>query len=233
MGPAIISALGSMMSSQGGQGGQGGGGGGMDPIGSMQTMTGASRTGDMLAGIMGLLDYQNPTSAAMPYLGQIQAKNDQYLGGYNQMGQQAGQNLMGQYGQMMSNPGNFINQIGSSYHQSPGFQFALHQALMGANQGAAAGGMAGSPLGQQTNMGIATQLGNQDYYNYLKQALGQYNQGLQGEQGMFGMGELAGTDMANNVTQGLSDQAAYAYAGANNENQNKSNSWGDIIGSVF
>jgi hypothetical protein len=193
----------------------------------------AAGVGGLGAGLMGMFDpSQNPASAGMPYLNQISGVNQQYLNPYNQMGQQAGQNLQGQYGSLLSNPGGVLNQIGSSYHQSPGFQFALHQALMGANQGAAAGGMAGSPMGQQENMGVATGMANQDYYNYLNHAMGMYGQGLQGEQGMYQGGLQAGMGAANNISQALANQAQMAYAGQANQNQNQGSIFSNIAGGI-
>lgn len=191
------------------------------------------QTGDLASGIMGLLDYKSPSSAGMPYLNQIQGINQQYLNPYNIAGQRAMSNLQGQYGQLTSHPGEMLNQIGQDYHQSPGFQFALQQALQGAGHGAAAGGMAGSPMQQQQNMGIATQMGNQDYYNWLNNAQNMYGMGLQGEQGMMNTGFGAASGMSDNISQALADQAAMAYQGQNASNQNQAASWGDIFSGLF
>jgi hypothetical protein len=189
--------------------------------------------GQIAGGIFGMSDYNNPASAAQPYLNQISGANQQYLNPYNQIGQQAGGSLQGQYNQLLNNPGGMLNKIGQGYHQSPGFNFALSQALHGANQGMASGGMAGSPMAQQQNMGVATGMANQDYYNWLNNATGMYGKGLQGMQGMYGIGENAGNNMANNISQALSQQAAYGYAGQNAANQNQASGWGDIFSGLF
>lgn len=175
---------------------------------------------------------QNPSAAAQPYLNQISGVNQQYLGPYSQMGQQAGNTLQGQYNQIFQNPGQFLNNMGQSYHQSPGFQFALHQALMSANNASAAGGMAGSPMNTQQNMQLATQMGNQDYYNWMNHAMNLYGQGLSGEQGMYGIGAESANNMAGNLSQALSQQAQAAYAGQENANTSQNSMFGNLMGGV-
>lgn len=192
----------------------------------------ASGIGSLGAGLLGMLfPSQNPASAAMPYLNQIGSAN-QYLAPWQQAGTGALSTLQGQYGNLLSNPSGVMNAIGANYHQSPGFQFALQQALQGANHGAAAGGMAGSAANQQQNMGVATQMGNQDYYNYMQNALGLYGQGLQGEQGLANTGMEAGNNMASNLAQMLSAQAQLAYAGQEGQNQNQSSNFGNIMSGI-
>ncbi|HLX54778.1 MAG TPA: hypothetical protein VKR58_12590, partial [Aquella sp.] len=93
------------------------------------------------------------------------------------------------------------------------------QALQGGNQAAAAGGMAGSPQHEQQNMQLATNLGNQDYYNYLNPALGLYGAGLSGEQNLFNTGYGASTDLATTLANLFGTQGSLSYAGGANQNQ--------------
>jgi len=174
---------------------------------------------------MGL--FSNPADSANKYLGNISGDIGQYYNPYIQQGQAAYGGLNDQYNQMMNNPGGFVNNVGSQYQQSPGFKFALQQALQGSNQGAAAGGMAGSPQNQQQNMGIATNMANQDYYNWLNTALGQHQQGLAGEQGFYSGGMNAANNMGQQIAQQRAAQAQLAYAGQANQNQ----LYGGLIGS--
>lgn len=222
-----------------GTAGYGGGYGGGDTSGSQGGATGGnwwqnsamdSGLGGIGAGLMGLLDPgQNPSDAASQYYNQIPGVYQKYLNPYNQMGQQAGQNLQGQYSQLENNPGGMLNQIGSNYHQSPGFQFALNQAMQGGNRGMAAGGLAGSPSNQMQNMGTATQMGNQDYYNYLQQATGLYGQGLQGQQNMYFGGLDAANNMSNGMAQALTQQGSNAYKGAQNQNQQQGGAFSNLL----
>lgn len=175
---------------------------------------------------------KNPADAANKYLNQMPGMLQQYSDPYIQMGNQAGQNLQNQFGQLTNDPGGRLNQIGQSYHQSPGFQFALQQALQGANQGAAAGGMAGSPQSQQQNMGIATGLADQDYNNWLQQATGMYNTGLNGQQNMYNTGANAGIGLGQNIASILGQQGQYAYAGQAAKNAQDAQNWGNIWGGL-
>jgi len=108
---------------------------------------------------------------------------------------------------------NDLSKSGNSFHESPGFKFALQQALQGAGHAAAAGGMAGSPQHEQQNMGLATDLANQDYYNYMQGATGLYGQGLSGMQGLSQQGQQAGQSLADQIAQSLGQKAQYDYEG--------------------
>src|SRR5579872_1036007 len=160
-------------------GSNGSSGGGFNPL---MGILGGGMLGSGLAGMFG--GFNNPASAGMSYLNQIGGANQQYLNPYNEMGQQAFGNLNNTLSGLMSNPGAFANQIGSNFHQSPGFQFALNQAMQGGNRGMAAGGLAGSAANQMQNMQTATGMGNQNYYNYLNNAENLFGKGVQGEMGL-------------------------------------------------
>jgi hypothetical protein len=201
--------------------------------------------GDLFAGfMMGGNNTPNPANSAMPYLNQIPGAMSPYFNPYikagqgalgnlqNQYGQLTGQlpSLQNQYSQMTNNPSGVMNNIGSGFHQSPGFQFQTNQALGAANRAAAAGGMLGSPQEQQNIAGTVNGMANQDYYNYLNHAMGMYGQGLQGQQNLYGMG-LQGEQGINNMGYGASNefgqdlmsqlmsQANLSYAGQADQNQ--------------
>ena len=165
----------------------------------------------------------------MPYLNQIPGKTQQYQQPWFQAGKDAIPVLQDQYKQLLSDPGGKMNQIGQSFQQSPGFKFAMDQALQGGNHAAAAGGMAGSPQHEQQNMQLATNLGNQEYNNWMQNALGMYGQGLQGQQGMSQQGQQAGQSMADMIAQTLAQQANLAFQGQSQQNQNKNDMWGNIF----
>ena len=186
--------------------------------------------GQLGAGLMGMFGNQkSPADAADPYLSQIGQQTGQYYQPYMQGGQNAMNALQGQYPGLLNDPGGKLNQIGSSYQQSPGFKFAMQQALQGAGHASAAGGMAGSPQDSQQQMQMASDIASQDYNNWLQQATGMYNQGLSGEQGMAGMGANAANSQANMVAQQLAAQAQNDYKGQQHQN----NSWGNAFGNVL
>jgi len=195
------------------------------------TMAGLGGIGAGIGGLMGL-GGSNPADAANGYLGQIPGAVSPYQQPYLQAGQGALNNLQGQYGDLLNNPGGKLNQIGGSFQQSPGFQFALQQALQGSNHAAAAGGMAGTPQHEQQNMQLATQVGNQDYYNWLGQATGLYGAGLQGSQGMAQMGQNSANQMSDYIAQMLAQQGQTAYAGGLNQNQATGSAFGNVLGGL-
>lgn len=125
----------------------------------------------------------------------------QDLSYYNNMGQKAGNSLYPQLNNMVNNPSGVMNNIGSTFQQSPGYQWQVNQSLGAANRAAAAGGMAGSMAEQQNIADTTGQLANQDYYNYLNHGLGVYNQGIQGLQNMYGTGVGTAEDQYNTGAQ--------------------------------
>jgi hypothetical protein len=189
---------------------------------------GGAALGSGIAGLFG----GNPSRSSMNYLDQIPGQLHPYYDPYINAGQHALGGLSGQYDQLLGNPGGRLNEIGSSYHQSPGFQFALQQALGAGNRSMAAGGMAGSPQHEQQNMGIATGLADQDYNQYMQNALGLYGQGLSGSQNMANMGLQAGNSMSDQIAQMLAQKAQMKYSGNVNKNQQMGSAFGDILGGL-
>lgn len=176
-----------------------------------------------LSNLFGGGKHSNPADAAMPYLNQIPGQTSQYMQPYFQAGQQAIAPLQQQYGNLLNDPGGRMNQIGGSFQQSPGFKFAMEQALASVNHQNAMGGMAGTPAHEFQQMQTATGLANQDYNNWLQHAMGLYNTGLSGEQGLAGMGQQSGQGMADMIAQTLAQQGNMAFRGQQEKNsQNNS-----------
>jgi hypothetical protein len=172
---------------------------------------------------------KNPADAAMPYLNQIPGQTNQYMQPFFQAGKDALNPLQDQYKNLLGDPGGFMNKIGGSYQQSPGFKVAMEQALTAGNHAAAAGGMSGTPTDQFNQMKMATDLSNQDYNNWMTNALGLYGQGLSGEQGMAQMGQQSGQSMADMIAQTLAQQGNLAFQGQSQKNQNQKDMWGNIF----
>jgi hypothetical protein len=175
---------------------------------------------------MGMFGNNNPAHDAMGYFNQIPGQVKPYYDPYIQAGQRQLPGLESQYGQLQNDPGGRLNQIGQSYHQSPGFQFALQQALQGSGHAAAAGGMAGSPQHEQQNMELATNLGNQDYNQYMQNALGLYGMGMQGGQHLYDQGYNASNEMGQTIGNNLQSQGSLAYNGRQQQMQSQ----GDTLG---
>jgi hypothetical protein len=166
-----------------------------------------------------MASYTNPASQALPLIGQIPSQTLPYLQPYANQGASSIPQLQEQYNQLLNNPGQKLNNIGSEFQQSPGFKFALEQALGANSRANAAGGMAGSPQHEQQAMELATNLGNQDYYNWMNHAMPLYNQGLQGEQGFYSGGFQSANSMADMIAQTLAQMGQTNYTGQQNMNQ--------------
>src|SRR6185437_10329737 len=154
--------------------------------------------------------YNNPADAAMPYLKQIGSSISPYLSPYIDQGNKVSPELMSRYSSMSSNPGGFLNEIGKGYKSSPGYQWNLQQALMAGNNAAAAGGMAGTPMHVQQNEGIAENMANKDYEDWLNHTLGIFGQGTQGLEGFTNRGFNASNSMAEALAQARNGQAGLA-----------------------
>ncbi len=172
----------------------------------------------------------NPYNASKGYLDQYEHQLPGYYNDYIHRGGRAGSDLEGRYGSLLNDPGGLQNKIGQGYHQSPGFKFALQQALGAGNNAAAAGGMSGTPQHQQRNMKTATGLADQDYNHWLSNSLGLYNQGLTGEQGMYGTGFNASNALAQGMGSAFGAQAQNAAQQAQWGNRNRQRTIGDSLG---
>ena len=182
------------------------------------------------ANIFGTVRAPNPADAGMGYLDQIAPTISPYYQPYIDAGQQALGGLMGEYGSLMNDPAARMNQIGSSFQQSPGYGFQYNQGMNAANAAAGAGGMAGTPAHQQEAATMAQNLANQDYYNYLGNATGYYNQGLQGMSGINQMGYGASNELAQSLMSALMSQGGMAYAGQENANAQQAGITDQIMG---
>ncbi len=182
-------------------------------------------------------DFINPAHAARPYLDKIPETLSPYFNPYIERGNRAGDFLEGQYGQMARDPAGFLASMSQGYQQSPGYQYRLNEALHGANNAAAAGGMLGSPANQAGNEQVAEGLANQDYEQWLNHVFDLFGQGHSGYQNFFNKGYGASTNYGEDLARALESQASLAYQGANarnkyNEEQDKENAdmWGSIGG---
>lgn len=167
---------------------------------------------------------QGQYNSLMGNLPQLQGQYNSLLGGLP--------GLQSQYNQMSQNPGDFINNIGKGFQQSPGYQFQVDQATNAANRAGAAGGMLGSPMEQHELANSVSGLANQDYYNWLNQALSQHSQGLSGQQDLYGMGLNGINNLYGMGLQGNQNLYGMGLTGMNNLGQmgfNASNSMAENL----
>ncbi len=171
----------------------------------------------------------NPANSAMPYLNQIPDVLKQYFTPYVNSGSNALGTLMGEYNTLLTNPGSVMSMAGSGFKESPGYEYQYNQGMNAANSAAAAGGYLGTPGHQEQASTMSEDIANQDYYNYLNHALGLYDTGLSGEQGINQMGFGASTDLANSLANNLMTQGSLAFKGTAEQNQSNADLWNTII----
>lgn len=185
---------------------------------------GAAGMASSLAGL-----FNNPYNAGNQYFNQIPGQLQNAFNPYMQEGQQLLPQLTGEFNQLTSNPAANLSAIGKTYQQSPGYQFQVNQATDAANRSAAAGGMVGSGANQVQTAGIANQLANQDYQQYMQNALGLQSEGLQGQMGLENQGYNAASQYGSDMSSYLSAMGGNAEQAA----QNKNNALGGFFGSLF
>jgi hypothetical protein len=190
--------------------------------------------GGLIGGGIGSLfgGYKDPSKEAMGHLDNIPDQLRRYFDPYINRGNQMGDLLQGEYGDLINDPGGRLNEIGGGYQQSPGFQFAMQQALQGAGNASAAGGMAGSPQHTQQNMELATNLANQDYNTWIQNALGLHGRGMGGAENMYGIGAEAGMGLGQNLASIEAQKARLAFESANSRNQQRGGIGGMIGGGL-
>ena len=173
----------------------------------------------------------NPANAANGYLDQIPEALRPYFQPYIDKGKTAGDKLTGQYNDMTSNPGEFYNNLGKGYTQSPGYQSTLREALAGANNAAAMGGGGGlgTPGHENYAANAAGDVANKDFQQYIDHIMGIFTQGQKGQQGEEEQGYNASKDYGTEVGTNLAQKGKYAYEGAAQQNQNKSNLWSNVF----
>lgn len=187
---------------------------------------------------MGLFDFlfgKDPSKAANQYLNQIPGAVNPYYQPYINQGQQAGQMLGGEYGNLVNDPNSIYNKLGAGYKESPGYQHRLREALQAGTNAQAAGGMAGSPQHEEQNMNLANDIAGKDFESYLQHIMGLYGTGLQGEQGFQNQGFGASTGYGNILGSNLAQQGGLAYNGQAGQNANRAGLFGNIasLGASF
>lgn len=179
---------------------------------------------------MGLFGYSNPAKKAQPYIEKIGPMAEQRYNPYIQQGQQAGQNVQGQYEQLTNDPGNFLNQLMSGYTPSKGFDFKKDQALQAMRNSAAAGGFSGTEADQIRQGELANSLSSQDMYDWVDRALGLYGRGLEGQQGFSNQGYNANQSLTDILGNSLNQQGGLAFQGQAQHNQGLMDLLSSLIG---
>ena len=162
-------------------------------------------------------------------LDQIPDQLKQYIMPYITAGQGALGKASGAYDELLKDPNALISRIGAGYKQSPGYQWRLNQGEQGITNAAAAGGMAGTGQHQQQAGELAENIANQDYNNYMQNALGLYGTGLSGQQTLATGGQAAGADLGTSLANLLQGRAGLNYKRGAANNQLNSDMFSSIL----
>ncbi len=174
---------------------------------------------------------KNPANGANDVLSQIPEALRPYFQPYIDKGQAAGDKLTGQYGQMTENPGDFYNNLGKGYKESPGYQATLREALAGANNAAAMGGGGGlgTPGHENYAANAAGDVANKDFQQYIDHIMGIFTQGQKGQQEEERQGYESSKDYGTSIGNVYGQKAQNTYAGQAGENARHAQNWSNLF----
>lgn len=184
----------------------------------MQLFGGLSGAGGVGAGAWGLThSSKNPSTDTINTLNGIPGKVEPYYKPYQDAGKTALNTLQGENTGLLN--GTKQGELGSTYKESPGYQYALKSALQAGQNASAAGGMLGTPQHQEQNMDVASGLASRDYQNYMDRQTNLYNTGYGGTQDINNKGYDANKGMADTVGNVENLKGGYQYAGQAGKNK--------------
>lgn len=177
----------------------------------------------ILSGLFG--GGKNPMGEANKYLDQIPGVAHQGYDPYVNAGQDASGKTKSQYEELINDPTGFINKLMEAYKTSDGYNFQKDELTKSYGNSAAAGGIAGTPLDQQNQAEGVQGLLSKDMQQFLQNALGVFNTGLSGEEGIANRGFDASGKLTDALGIGLNQQGGLAFNDAQQKNKNKSDLW--------
>jgi hypothetical protein len=167
----------------------------------------------------------NPMDAANQYLNQIPGVAHQGYDDYINAGKDASGKTKSQYEDMMNDPTGFINKIMEQYKESEGYGFAKDRLTKEMGNAAAMGGIAGTPLDQMNQAEGVQGLLSKDMQQFLQNALGRYDKGLEGEEGIADRGYDASGKLTDALGGALNQQGGLAFNNAQQKNKNRNDMW--------
>lgn len=171
----------------------------------------------------------NPTDAANQYLDQIPGAAHQGYDDYINAGKDASGKTKSQYEDMMSDPSGFINKLMEKYKTSEGYGYSKDKLLKEMSNTSAAGGIAGSPYDQVNQAEGVQGLLSKDMQQFLTNALGRYDKGLDGEEGIATRGYDASGKLTDAISGGLNQKGGLAFNDAQQKNKNRNDMWSMFV----
>lgn len=183
-----------------------------------------SGLGSMFSSLFG----GDPYKKEMNQLSNLPGLFQNSYGPYMDMGKNLSPSLQQQFMSMMQNPGNILQNLGHGYQQSPGYQFQLNQGIDSANRAGAANGTYGTTGNQVNLMHLGQNMANQDYNQYMQNALSMYNGGLTG----LGHLEDQGYNATENYTGDMGNYYKMMAQLSGQQQQNKNGFWSGLGSAV-
>lgn len=168
---------------------------------------------------MGLFSRQDPNKEAMKYLNQIPGQSHQTYDPYIQRGQQAGQGLDEQYGQMMNDPASFYDNLMKRYQPSQRYQMQNAEGQRVAGNAAAAGGMRGTAQDVGNAAQISQGLMANDMRDWYGNVSGLMGKGMAGQQHEADQGFDASRALGGDLMNTMGQQGGLAFQGAQGGNK--------------
>lgn len=140
---------------------------------------------------------------------------NEYYGPWREAGLRALPTMEEQMMMLLYSPEAINQMMGSTYEQSPGYDYQMQESMNAANSAAAAGGMLGTPSHQNTAMTQSQNIANQDYWQYVNHLTDLYTKGLGIGTDINQMGYNASSAMAQDLSRFMAAQTGLtAQAGA-------------------
>ncbi len=153
----------------------------------------------------------DPMGAANKYLDQIPGVAHKGYDPYVNAGLDASGKTKSEYEGLMNDPTALINKIMEQYKTSEGYGFARDRLTKEMGNTAAMGGIAGTPLDQMNQAEGVQGLLSKDMQQFLQNALGRYDTGLQGEEGIASRGFDASGKLTDALGGALNQQGGLAF----------------------
>lgn len=180
--------------------------------------------------VFGIFDRgKNPADLANQEFAKAIPLEKGYYDPFMQQGAAAYQNISPIYRQMTESPQDYLGNLMKSYSPSQYYQSQRDKGAAALANSAAAGGMRGSVADVEGQTNLTNSLLNQDMQNWLKNALGYQNLGLQGQQHIYDTGYEATKGLTGDISNILGTQEQLAFQGQREKQRQNQ----DLISSLF
>ncbi len=174
----------------------------------------------------------NSADAAMPYLDQAAQLEGNAYNPYIQHGQDAYNAMNPVLQGRASDPAAYLEKLMAGYTPSKGFNYQQQQALQGASNDAAAGGRRGGSLDVQNQSNISNSLLSGDMQNWLKNAYGVQNAGLDNLQKTYATGYQGSSNLAGDLSNIYGTQEGLKFQGDRDKRQSSIDRFSGLTGAV-